>query len=78
MFGIVLIVEGIALVLARKRAVVWGAFVLTVIATAYNIIYLITSYSQHGLALVSALAGLFGVYIAMYQWKMLQMTRPRA
>jgi hypothetical protein len=71
LFGIVLILEGVALVLARNRLVVWFAFVLTVAATAYNIGYLVMSYSTQGLALVSAFAGLFGVYIAMYQWRML-------
>lgn len=71
LFGIVLILEGIAMILARSRSVVWFAFVLTVIATGYNIIYLFMSYSTQGLALISAFAGLFGVYIAMYQWRML-------
>jgi hypothetical protein len=47
------------------------------VATAYNIIYLFMSYSQ-GLAIVSAMAGLFGVYIAMYQWRTLKSFSLRA
>ena len=72
LFGVVLIVEGLALALMRKRGVMMLAFGLTVIATAYNAIYLIMTYNTYGLAIVSALAVAFGVYIAMYQWKLIK------
>jgi hypothetical protein len=77
LFGVVLIVEGIALMFARRRSVMVFAFALTVIATAYNLIYLVMSYSTYGLALVSAFAVAIGVYIAMYQWKLIKMLSPR-
>jgi hypothetical protein len=71
-FAIVLIVEGIALAIGRRRpAVVGFAFGLTVLVTLYNVGYLIMSISS-GLPIVSAFAVAFGVYIAMYQWNMLK------
>jgi hypothetical protein len=73
LFGIVLIFEGIALALARKPAVVMIAFALTVLATGYNLVYLVMSYSKYGLALVSALAVVFGGYIATLQWQEIQL-----
>jgi hypothetical protein len=71
LFGIVLVVEGIALALTRKRGVMIFAFMLTVLATGYNLVYLVMSFGTYGLAIVSALAVAFGVYIAMYQWKLI-------
>jgi hypothetical protein len=72
LFALVLILEGIALAFSRNRAVLSLAFGLTVLATAYNAIYVVISYSTYGLALLSALAVVFGVYIARYQWTMLK------
>jgi hypothetical protein len=71
LFAVVLIIEGVALAFSRRRAILWAAFVLTVSATVYNFAYLVTSYSKYGLAIISALAVVFGVYIALYQWKLL-------
>jgi len=76
-FGVVLIIEGLILGLAPKRPLVWFAFVLTVGVVLYNLIYVVTSYSRYGLALISAIAVAFGVYIAMHQWRLLQ-TRSHA
>jgi len=76
-FAIVLIVEGVAMSLVRSRKVLLASFALTVIATAYNLIYLLMTYSTYGLPLVSALAVVFGVYMAMNQWKTIQATAPR-
>jgi len=77
LFAIVLIAQGImTAALPRRRPILLAIFGLTVIATAFNFIYLITSYSTHGLAMVSALAVVFGVYMAIQQWSVLQATRP--
>jgi hypothetical protein len=76
LFGIVLLLEGIALLFAHRRpAVLWAAFGMTVAATAFNAIYLIVTFSKYGLAIVSAIAVALGVYIAMGQWRMLQLIR---
>ena len=74
-FALVLIVEGIALIFARRPAVVLGAFLLTVAATLGNLLYLVLTFGSYGLALYSALAVIFGVYIAIYQWRMWQALR---
>jgi hypothetical protein len=74
-FAVVLIFEGLVLAFARKPLLVWIAFGLTVAVTTYNLIYVVASYSKYGLAIISALAVAFGVYIAMGQWRMLQGSR---
>ncbi len=74
-FALALIVEGIALVLSRRWAVVLFALVLTLAATLLNLGFVLGTYSQYGLARISALAVIFGVYMAIYQWTLLQSSR---
>ncbi len=76
LFGVVMIVEGLALLASRRKPVIAFAFALTISATLFNLIYLITSFATYGLAIVSALAVVFGVYIAIHQWHQLQHLRP--
>ena len=74
-FALVLIVDGILIGLGRSRPkFVAFAFGLTVLATLYNLGYLVMTLNQ-GLPLVSVFAVAFGVYIALIQWKMLQAIR---
>jgi hypothetical protein len=77
LFALALILEGVAIGFARKRWVVKGAFGLTVLTTFYNLGYLVTTFGR-GIAILSAFAVAFGVYIALVQWKMLEATRPEA
>jgi hypothetical protein len=63
----VLIVDGILMVRARRPTVVLAALILTVLATLGNLIYLVATFSN-GLPIISALAVVFGVYIAISQW----------
>jgi hypothetical protein len=51
------------------------ALVLTVATTIANLLYLVMTYGQYGLAVYSALAVAFGVYIALYQWRLYQSLR---
>ena len=74
-FALVLIVEGLALAVSRRRAVVAAALGLTVLATLYNLGYLVATLN-HGVALMSALAVIFGLYIASQQWNLLKRTPP--
>jgi lipopolysaccharide export LptBFGC system permease protein LptF len=78
LFALVLILEGVAIALARKRGMIMAAFGLTVLTTAYNLGYLVTTFSSGGIALLSAFAVAFGVYIAIYEWNLLRATAPRA
>jgi len=75
LFGIVLILDGIVLLATRSRRLLAIAFVLTIVATAYNAVYVVGSYARSGFAPISFLAAVFGIYIAWSQWRTLQMTR---
>jgi hypothetical protein len=73
LFAVVLILDGIVLAFVRKRAVVALAFGLTVLATVYNLGYVVVSMSKsQGFAPLSFLAVLFGGFMCYYQWQMLQ------
>jgi hypothetical protein len=72
-FAIVLIIEGLVLAFARKPALVAIALGFTVITVILNLIYLVVMMQQgYGLQIMSALAVAFGVYIAMFEWRLLQ------
>ena len=51
------------------------AFVVTVVATGANLVYLVATYGTYGLPILSALAVLFGSMIAVYEWRMLMSLR---
>jgi hypothetical protein len=72
LFGVVLIIEGLAMGLAKHPLVLWIALALTILATGYNLVYLIVSFSQFGLAVVSALAVAFGIYLIAIHWQLLR------
>ena len=76
-FALALMVDGILMVCFRRLPIILLALCLTLAATLGNLVYLVTTYSQ-GLAVISALAVLFGGYIAFGQWNMAaQMLRAR-
>jgi hypothetical protein len=76
-FAVVLVVEGLALLLARKAVVVTAALALTVLATVLNLYVLGRTYGAVGFQIMNALAAAFGVYIAIYQYSLLQALRHR-
>jgi len=75
LFAFVLILEGLAIAFARRRGVVAAAFALTALTTVYNLAYLLYTFNQ-GVAILSAFAVAFGVYIAIFEWRLLQQLRP--
>jgi uncharacterized membrane-anchored protein len=81
LFALVLILEGL-LLFTRKPGLIALAFGLTVITVALNLFFLMMMMSRgYGFQLASAIAVAFGVYIAIFQWNLLQshrMFRPRA
>jgi uncharacterized protein YjeT (DUF2065 family) len=74
-FALVLIIDGLIL-FTRRPALLMFAFAFTVISTAMNFFHVANETMQgRGFPLVSALAFAFGVYIAIFQWKLLQAHR---
>jgi hypothetical protein len=67
-FVIVMFLEALVILLARKATLVLVAFVLTAAATVLNIYVLSRTYSLIGFQLFNAFAAAFGVYIALYEW----------
>lgn len=68
-FALVLIVEGLIIAFTPHPALVLVALVFTILATLWNLLYLITTYSTYGLPLLSAFAVVFGGFIASYEWR---------
>jgi hypothetical protein len=69
-FALVLILEGIVFAVVRNRWVILGTAVLTAIVTVGNLIYLVSTFSTMGFAPISALAVIFGILMAGYQFRM--------
>lgn len=72
LFALALILEGIALLASRRRGVVMLALVITGAATLLNLWYLVATFRQQGLAIISALAVLFGVYMVIFELGLLR------
>ena len=73
-FALLLIIDGI-LVFTKKPILVAIAFGFTVVTVLMNLIYVARMMNGYGFQLWSALAVAFGVYIAIFQWKLLQTLR---
>lgn len=71
LFAYALVVEGIALVFARRPGMVMFALAVTAAAVLLNLYYMIRSFGE-GFPLVSAIAVVFGGYMGFYQWRLLQ------
>lgn len=71
-FAFVLILEGVALAMLRKRWIVLLAFGMTVLTTLLNVGFVFATFASHGPPMISLLAIAFGGYIAIYQWRLLK------
>jgi len=70
-FALTLVCDGV-LLFFRRLLPTMLALALTAAATALNMVYLVKSFlNNEGFPIVSALAVVFGIYIANYQWKLL-------
>jgi hypothetical protein len=74
-FALVLVIDGLIL-FTRRPALLMFAFGFTVITAAMNFLCIVNE-TMHGrgFPIASALAFAFGVYIAIFQWKLLQAHR---
>lgn len=78
-FALTLIAEGIVIGFVRRRIWIGAALLLTVITTLGNLLYVSSMMVKgYGFQLYSGLAIAFGVYIALYEWKLYQRSRPGA
>jgi hypothetical protein len=76
LFALVLVLEGLVIAFGRRVALVGIAFGLTMLAVAINLIYVAGMlFNGYGLQIISAMAVAFGVYIAMFEWKLLTALR---
>ena len=75
-FAIVLLFEGIVIAFGRRPRLVLFAFLLTLVATAINVGYFAMMMQKgYGPQLMAGFAAAFGVYIALYQWRLWQSLR---
>ncbi|MGD0542345.1 MAG: hypothetical protein ABSB33_12590 [Tepidisphaeraceae bacterium] len=72
LFGFVLIIDGLVM-FTRRRGLYWAAFGLTIVSTAFNLVWCIGSYSKYGFAPISFLAVIFGGFIATAQWRLIKL-----
>jgi hypothetical protein len=73
-FAVALIVDGVLLFINRPAAVMAG-LVITLVAAALNLFTVIRFFSTYGLQLFPAIAFILAIYTAIYQWKLLRITR---
>ncbi len=72
-FAVVLILEGLLIAYTRNAMVILVVLLFTLLATIGNLLYVIDMMRRgYSLQLMSALAVVFGVYIAMYEWRLYQ------
>ena len=75
-FFYALIVDGIALLLARRKFVVAIALLVMAAAVGLNVVYVCQSFSTNkGFPIISGLAVVLGGYMLWYQWSMFQELR---
>ena len=71
-FGVVLLIEGIALLVALRRPVILAVFFLTAAAGLLNLYVVIRTYNVIGFQLFCAVAVAISGYMALSQWSIAQ------
>lgn len=74
-FAVVLIIEGLIIALVPRAPLILAALVFTVLTTLGNLVYVVKMMPVYGVQLLSAFAVVFGIYIAMFEWRMYQRRR---
>jgi hypothetical protein len=75
-FGIVLILDGLQMLLARSLAFSLFAFLITLAATLLNVVAIISAFHNNmGLQILCFLAVILGGYTAVYQWNAVKALR---
>jgi hypothetical protein len=81
LFGLAMIMEAVALAIVRsrrggKRFIVTLSLGVVVLATIINLVTAVKVLNAGPIPLISGLAVAFCGYMAMYQWKLLQLLTP--
>ena len=71
-FGFILMLDGLLLVFVRSARFIWFTLGLTALVTVLNLVALATSFNVLGFQIFPALAVAFGVYMIVYQWRLVQ------
>ena len=71
-FGAALLLDGVLLLIMRPWSILLGLTV-TIIATLLNLYTAVRFHTGFGLQLFAILAVIFGLYTALYQWKLLRL-----
>ena len=71
LFCLALLIDGFIILLARNRLLVLAAFVFTLLTVAGNLAYLVLTLNSYGVAITSAIAVGYGIYIAIFQWRLI-------
>jgi hypothetical protein len=74
-FGVALIIEGLAQIVALRRPVVLSVFVLTSAAGLFNLYVVIRTYNVIGFQLFCAVAVAISGYMALSQWSIAKLLR---
>lgn len=74
-FGVILIFDALTLLRPKWSILVFLALILTIGGVGLNIFAVIKAYDLAGFQIINALAVAFGGYIALYQWRLLQLAR---
>ena len=79
LFGVALLVEGVVLLWAAAwRAAIWLSLVIVASATVFNLGYVVWSLSSgYATPIFSLLAVIFGAFMCVQQWQLLQGPRRR-
>lgn len=74
-FGVVMVLDAVVLLRPRFAALVWFTLVLTILSVLLNIFGIVKAYDVAGFQIYNALAVAFGGYMALYDWRLLQLLR---
>jgi hypothetical protein len=76
-FAVVMALDALVLLMGRSRTLVAIAFGVTLLAILGNLLYLLMTFNTYGLPIMSAIAVAYGGYIAIFQWRLLNVLSAR-
>ncbi len=72
-FCLILILDGLVVLFARKPTIIWIALVLTIAAVIANLGFVLYAFNKgYGMQILPLIAVMYGVYIAIFQWRLIK------